>query len=123
MPGVHAGAEDAAAVHAAQEAEPEPVPAARSAVSRLGGGPGRVITQATDPVRIPVPWVEGFQAFVVEHQSHPEQDELAQYLYRRGQKARGKDAPVSVESVRRYYGHLQAMFPLDDQQQLQLAEL
>ncbi|MEV7177814.1 DUF2637 domain-containing protein [Kitasatospora sp. NPDC093679] len=103
------------------EAASVPAPAARASVSAAGQKPTWQVTQTTTDARIPQGWMDGFEAFVSEHARHPSQEELAQYLYGRGLKARGKDEPVSVDSVRRYYGHLQNMFPVVDPQQLQLA--
>ncbi|MER5352606.1 DUF2637 domain-containing protein [Kitasatospora sp. NPDC002551] len=89
----------------------QPVPAAR--VSALGSAAGPVVTQQTDDAqRIPSGWAEGFFTFVTEHQRHPEQSELAEFLHTRGFKSnKAGDGPVSADSVRRYYNQLCERFP------------
>ncbi|MEV7123737.1 DUF2637 domain-containing protein [Kitasatospora griseola] len=87
------------------------VPTAR--VSALGSATGPVVTQQTDDAKgIPSGWAEGFSAFVAECQRHPEQTELADFLYTRGFKSnKSGDGPVSQDSVRRYYNYLCERFP------------
>ncbi|MGV9268094.1 DUF2637 domain-containing protein [Kitasatospora sp. NPDC003701] len=94
-----------------QQASAQSVPAAR--VSALGSAAGPVVTQQTDDAqRIPSGWAEGFFTFVTEHQRHPEQTELADFLHTRGFKSnKAGDGPVSADSVRRYYNQLCERFP------------
>ncbi|MFE0457750.1 DUF2637 domain-containing protein [Kitasatospora sp. NPDC058965] len=71
---------------------------------------------------IPPVWTNGFAAWVAEHGRYPEREELAQHLYQPpfNLRARGKNEPVSLRSVERYYNDLKALFPLQEQDQEQL---
>jgi hypothetical protein len=85
---------------------------------------GPANAQSTEQIRIPAPWLEGFGDFVRLHHRHPDQQELSEHLYSLGLRAKGKDAPVSLDSVRRYYNRLIELHPLDgEEQQLALVSL
>ncbi|MCC9309969.1 DUF2637 domain-containing protein [Kitasatospora sp. RB6PN24] len=127
QPGVSAAQQSLAESMLAQPADADAVAQVQDAlraaqavgVSALEDRQGPTITQSTEQPRIPATWLDGFGDFVRTHRRHPDQQELSEHLYSLGLRAKGKDAPVSLDSVRRYYNRLVELHPLGEEEQQQ----